>query len=418
MSLIAPKPRRRALTPEGHGFDTSLQTPREPAQPHCALEHYRVRMEHALGIPFVDGNAVTVLKNGVEIFPAMLSAIRSAKCNIEFETFIYWSGEVANEFGAAFSERAKAGVRVRVLLDSAGAMHMDKAVEEQMLNAGVEVRWFRPLSTWRFWRTDKRTHRKLLVIDDRVSFTGGVGIADEWLGDARNPDEWRETHMRLVGPAIQQLSSTFYQNWNEAGDWTWPERLPEPVPPQPAGVPVQVLRASATVGWTDMATLIHSLVAVARKSIMFTTAYFVPDPRFIRLLTEAAESGIEVRLLVPGKQCDSRLSQLAGHVDIEGLLGAGVKMWQFEDTMLHTKVAVVDGVLSCIGSTNLNHRSLSKDEECTAIMLSTEIARTLEAHFQDDVTNHGEPFSLERWRRRSIWLRMGERLSRLLVEQL
>ncbi len=413
MSLIAPKlsRRRRELTPEGHGFEAVRVEPETRTR-------YRVRMEHALGVPFVDGNAINILRNGDEIFPAMLEAIRAARTSVEFETYIFWTGKVAEEFCKAFCERARAGVAVRVLLDSAGCLQMDRALEERMKDVGVEVRWFRPLSTWRFWRTDKRTHRKILVVDDRIAFTGGVGIADEWLGDARNPNEWRETHMSLVGPAVQQFSSTFYQNWNEAGDWTWPERVPEPVPPQPQGVPVQVLRASATVGWTDMATLLHSLVSVARSSIMFTTAYFVPDPRFVRLLVEAAERGVDVRLLVPGKHCDSRLSQLAGHVDIEPLLRAGVKMWQFEGSLLHAKVAVIDGLLSCVGSTNINHRSLSKDEECCAIMLSPQIGATLEKQFQEDIANNGEAFSLERWQKRSVWLRIGERLSRLLVEQL
>lgn len=374
-------------------------------------------MEHALGIPFVDGNTITLLRNGDEIFPAMLQAIGKAERSIEFETFIYWSGEIAKAFCEAFCERARAGVTIRVLLDSAGCLYMSKELEERMIEAGVEVRWFRPLSTWRFWRTDKRTHRKLLVIDGQTAFTGGVGIADEWLGDARNPDEWRETHLRMVGPAVQQCSSTFYQNWNEAGEWTWLDRLPETPRAQPDGVPVQVLRASSTVGWTDMATLLHAMVSVARKSIMFTTAYFVPDPRFIELLERAARSGIDVRLLVPGKHCDSRLSQLAGHVDVERLLEAGVRMWQFQGSMLHAKVGVVDGVLSCVGSTNLNHRSLSKDEECCAIMLSPRIGATLERHFEED-TQRSEAFSLERWRKRNVWLRIGERLSRILVEQL
>lgn len=419
MSPFAPKEaRRHALTPEGQSLDsTAQQSSNLRSVKTDALSTYRARMEHALGIPFVNGNAIELLRNGDEIFPAMLAAIRSARTSIEFETYIYWAGEIAEEFCNAFCERAREGVSVRVLLDAAGCLKLSKDIEERLVEAGVEVRWFRPLSTWRFWRTDKRTHRKLLITDNRIAFTGGVGIADEWLGDARNPDEWRETHLRLVGPAVQQCSSTFYQNWNEAGAWTWPEQLPEPVPMQPNGVPVQILRASATVGWTDMATLLHAMVSVARKSIMFTTAYFVPDPRFIKLLCNAAESGIDVRLLVPGKYCDSRLSQLAGHVDIETLLRAGVRMWQFDETMLHAKVAVIDGVLSCVGSTNLNHRSLSKDEECCAIMLCSRIGSELEAHFREDIAR-GEAFSLERWTKRSVWLRIKERLARLFVEQL
>ena len=183
----------------------------------------RTQLENMLGSPFADGNRVTVLQNGDEIFPAMIDAIKGATKSIDFLTFVYWEGDIAQTFAEALASRASDGLRVRILLDSFGARLLHEDLLSLLERAGAEVRWFRPLSTWRLWRSDKRTHRKIMITDNARGFTGGVGIAEEWTGDAGGPDEWRDTHFAIEGPAVRSLNAAFMDNWNEAGEWTWDE---------------------------------------------------------------------------------------------------------------------------------------------------------------------------------------------------
>jgi cardiolipin synthase len=378
--------------------------------------YYRTEMEFTLGSPFVDGNLVKVLRNGVEIFPAMLEAIDSARESIELVTFVYWTGDIAVRFGNALARRARDGLRVRVVLDSVGASKMSLELLAEMREAGVKVRWFRPFKLLRPWRFDKRTHRKILVCDGSIGFTGGVGIATEWEGDARNPDEWRETHMRVCGPAVIGLYAAFLDNWNECGPWQW-VAIREHAQAREAGVPIQFVRASSTIGWTESAAMLRSLVSVSQVRLRIVTAYFAPDATLVNAMIMAIGRGVAVELLVPGEHNDSRLSQLAGQPSIELLLDAGASVWVFQVTMLHSKVAIVDGLLSCVGSVNMNHRSMGKDEECCALVLSDEVAGVLDEHFDDDC-QHARRLNAEEFRRRSGWTRMKERAARMLIEQL
>lgn len=377
---------------------------------------YRAQLEYAVGVPFVEGNRLTVLQNGVEIFPAMLNAIEQAQQQVDFETYVYWRGDIAERFARALADKAREGKIVRVLLDSFGAKKMSDGLIDIMQEGGVEVRWFRPLGTWRLWRSDKRTHRKILIIDDCVGFTGGVGIAEEWTGDARNPDEWRDTHLRIEGPAVPGLKAAFLENWNESGDWTWEGKRDIP-DARSDGESVQIVRASSTIGWTGMATLMHSLVSLSSQSLTLVTAYFVPDPRLVNLICAAAARGVSVRVLIPGRYCDTRLSQLAGQVSIDRLLDCGVSIWRYQTTMLHAKLVMIDSTLACVGSANLNHRSMGKDEECCAVIASPAVTRQLEDRFVTDCEG-AEALALDEWRARGTWLRIQERLARLLVEQL
>jgi cardiolipin synthase len=376
----------------------------------------RPLLEQTIGVPFTEGNDVRILQNGVEIFPTMLEAIDAAERRIDFATFVYWSGEIARRFADALAEKAHAGVRVRVLLDAIGAKPMRKELLETMSCAGVEIRWFRPIATWRLWRTDKRGHRKILVCDDAVAFTGGVGIADEWEGDARNPDEWRDTHVAISGPAINGLRAAFLDNWREAGAWEFEDTVARPAS-QDGGVAVQVVRGSATVGWTDMATMLRSLVSMSQERLRITTAYFNPDSVLVTLLLEAIERHVDVRLLVPGRHCDSRLSQLAGHASMCRLLEAGARFWMYHRTMLHAKVVTVDSCVSMIGSPNFNHRSMGKDEECCVIVLSEDVVGRLDTRFDSDCAVAEEQAAGD-WKSRGAWLRLKERGARILQEQL
>lgn len=361
--------------------------------------HIQARLEERLGVPFTQGNRVQALRNGVEIFPAMLQAIEEASHSVELETFIYWSGEVARRMAEALADAARRGVDVRVLLDAAGCLPMDDELRTVMTDAGVDVRMFGPLRPWRFWELDHRTHRKILVCDGKLGFTGGVGIAEEWEGDARSPEEWRETHFVLEGPAVQGLRGTFLEHWlaagEEADDAT--ARLPDWGGRTPSSDPqdghdgdggearVQVVASTAAGRWSTVQTLFRALVDEARHSLQITTAYFVPEPDVVDLLCQAAERGVEVDVLHPGPHIDHRVSQLAGEAVYPQLLDAGVRIWRYQKSMIHAKVLIVDGILSCIGSVNLNHRSAQKDDEVALNVLDRGLATHLSGHFHEDL---------------------------------
>lgn len=380
------------------------------------MQVVRRLLEQATGQPFTDGNHVRILQNGIEIFPAMLDAIRSAERRIDFATYVYWKGDIAQAFADVLSERARAGTHVQVLLDSFGAKPMRRQLLEQMTRAGVQIRWFRPLRKLRPWRVDKRTHRKLLICDDTIGFTGGVGIADEWNGDARNPDEWRDTHVSIRGPATTGLRAAFIDNWNEAGDWQFDDRVACPASGV-GSVPVQVVRASTTLGWTDAANLLRALISLSKQQLRLVTAYFNPDRTMVDLLLAAKERGVDVRILVPGPHCDSRLSQLAGFENMQKLLEGGVRIWMYQRTMLHAKVVTMDSAVAMIGSANLNYRSMNKDEECCVVMLSRDIAKSIDERFDDDCRQSDEQEARD-FRSRGAFLRLQERCARLIKEQL
>jgi cardiolipin synthase len=388
---------------------TSVTAPAAEAQTVQRL------LEQATGQPFIGGNHVRVLQNGSEIFPPMLDAIRRAEHRIDFATYVYWTGDIARAFATALSARARSGVRVRVLLDSFGAKRMRSQLLEQMTRAGVQIRWFRPLSKLRPWRNDKRTHRKLLICDDTVGFTGGVGIADEWKGNARNPSEWRDTHVAIRGPAINGLRAAFVDNWNEAGEWEFDERVARPAA-RAGNIPVQVVRASTTIGWTDTANLLRGLISISKRQLRLVTAYFNPDKTLVEQLLAANRRGVDIRILVPGPHCDSRLSQLAGFESMQRLMAAGIRVWMYQRTMLHAKVITVDSNVAMIGSANLNFRSMNKDEECCVVMLSGDIAQELDDRFDDDCRDAEEQLA-DDWKSRSRFLRLQERCARLIKEQ-
>ncbi|MEJ2602537.1 MAG: phospholipase D-like domain-containing protein [Gammaproteobacteria bacterium] len=379
-------------------------------------KNYRRPLERAVGDIFVPGNNLRVLQNGIEIFPPMLEAINSAEEYVALVTYVYWRGDIAGRFAEALANAAERGVRTRVLLDSHGCRTMDDRHLQRMENAGVEIRWFRPLATFRLWRIDNRTHRKLLICDNDTAFTGGVGIADEWDGDARNPNEWRDTHVRVRGPAVRQLHAAFMDNWCEAGDWEYDFTEGEP-PFFEDGAPVMTVRSDSTVDWTNIAMIVRTMIEIARSEISLTTAYLAPDPAMVRLLAKATKRGVRVRILAPGPYTDSRLSQLAGGPAVETLLDAGVEVLWYQKTMLHAKVGIVDGCASLIGSPNLNHRSMGKDEECCIVVLSPALANQLGERFDADCRDAVE-LDAESWANRGGFRKFEERAARIIHEQL
>jgi len=362
----------------------------------AGVERWRRIIEGGLGVPATDGNRVDILRNGDRIFPAMLNAIREAEHTVDILTYVYWTGDIARQFAAALCERARAGVRVRILLDAIGAAAIDRNLIDDMNEAGCHCEWYRPPTTWKVWETDHRTHRKVLVCDGRVGFTGGVGIAEEWEGDARHPGEWRETHVRVEGPAVDGLRAAFVTNWRETGQHLFDERDRFDAHDRPGDAVLTVLRCPAQIGWTDLHTLFGLLIDQAQESIRLTTAYFVPDERTVARLAGAAERGVAITLLLPGRHADKRVVQLAGEKEFEPLLDVGIDIWNYQRSMLHAKVMTVDGCVATVGSGNLDQRSMRLNDECNLILFDRSLTAELDAHFDDDLTV-SEQLEPERW---------------------
>ncbi|MEU9307158.1 phospholipase D-like domain-containing protein [Streptomyces sp. NPDC048256] len=367
----------------------------------------RRRLERLIGIAATEGNALTALRNGDEIFPAMLAAIRSAEHTVDMMTFVYWRGDIAGEFARALADRAEAGVRVRLLLDGFGSRLIEKELLEEMERAGVQVAWFRRPVTLSPFKQNHRCHRKVLVVDEQAAFTGGVGIAEEWCGNARDEREWRDTHVEVRGPAVDGIAAAFAQNWAECHDELFDGR-DRFVPHRPQGdAVVQVVRGSASFGWQDMQTLIRVMLESAEDRFRLATAYFSPDVFFIELLCATARRGVEVEILLPGPHTDKRVCQLAGQHYYEDLTACGVKIYQYQPTMMHAKVITVDGVAALVGSTNFNRRSLDHDEEIMLAVLDQEFTATLDGHFDDDL-KAAALIREGRWKRRSALQRARE----------
>ena len=374
-------------------------------------------LEGTMGVPATEGNSVEVLRNGKEIFPAMLDSISAARRTVDLLTFVYWQGEIGRKFARALAERAGAGVRARVLLDGFGARTIEKALLDEMGAAGVQLRWFRPLTRLQVNKANHRTHRKVLVVDEEIAFTGGVGIADEWDGDARDEREWRDTHFRIRGPAVDGLRAAFLNSWAEADDTLFDARIDRfPDQPKPGSTVIQCVRGASTTGWSDVSTLFRALLRFAEERVRITTAYFVPDDRLSDQLSGAVERGVRVEILLPGPHIDKRFVQLAGESSYETLLESGVRIWHFQPSMLHAKIMTIDGVAANIGSANLNARSAKLDEEINLVAWDPELVRVLDAQFDADI-ERSEEIVAGRWEHRSAPQRTLERAARLFRDE-
>ncbi|GGQ99252.1 phospholipase D-like domain-containing protein [Streptomyces pilosus] len=367
----------------------------------------RRRLERLIGITATEGNELIPLRNGDQIFPEMLAAVRAAEHTVDMMTFVYWRGDIAREFAEALSERARAGVRVRLLLDGFGASKIERDLLDGMERAGVQVAWFRKPTRLSPMRQNHRCHRKVLVTDEHTAFTGGVGIAEEWCGDARNPGEWRDTHVKVRGPAVDGIAAAFAQNWAECHDDLYDEHDRFTSQEQPGNATVQVVRGSASFGWQDMQTLLRVVITSAQERFRLSTAYFAPDAYFIDLLAAAARRGVRVEILLPGPHTDQRACLLAGRQHYQTLVDAGVEVREYQPTMLHTKIITVDGVCSLIGSSNFNRRSMEHDEEVMLAVLDEDFTAALDADFDAD-RKLSEPIDPSRWKRRPLSERLAE----------
>jgi cardiolipin synthase len=370
-----------------------------------------------LGPPIVPGNRVTALCNGEEIFPAMLEAIRGATRTICFETFIYWSGSIGREFAEALSERARAGVKAHVMLDWVGSNRIDESLVKRMTDAGVEVRRYHPLRWYNVGRLNNRTHRKLLVVDGRIGFTGGVGIADNWLGHAQDPDHWRDSHFRLEGPAVAHMQAAFLDNWMETcGEVLHGEKYFPPL--EPVGShPAQVFRSSADDGSESVRLMYLISLASAERSVRLANSYFVPDSLAVRTLVDAQRRGAAVEIIVPGRHIDQKMVRRASRALWGPLLEAGVAIYEYQPTMYHVKVAIVDEIWTSVGSTNFDNRSFRLNDEANLNVFDPRFADAQTRVFEED-RKRARRISLEEWRRRPLQERALERVAALFRLQL
>jgi len=363
---------------------------------------------HALAEPLpLEGNAVKLLHNGDEIFPAMLTAIREAKAGINFEAFLFYSDGIGAQFRDALCERARAGVRVRVLLDGVGSgAEFSDADEAAFREAGCEFAYYHPARSWRLDKLNRRTHRRILVVDGKVGFTGGVGFADQWSGNAQSPEHWREVHARLEGPIVAKLQGAFQQHWvretresiSGANDF----------PPLPPAGPLRTqLIASHSFSVSPISLVQAVAFASAEKTIFITNAYYAPSRNQVKLLTAAAARGVDVRVLVPGTHNDQPMVKSAGRGSFGLLLRGGVKIYQYESTMIHSKTMVVDGIFSMFGSSNFDARSAQINEELDITVYDEEFGAEMDAVFQKDL-QQSKPYLLEDFKKRSLWKRFSE----------
>ncbi len=333
----------------------------------------------------IGGNRITILQNGIEIFPALLEAIASANHSVHFSTFIYSSGEIPIQFGDAFSAAAKRGIEVRMVFDKSGSKKVSPELIDQMRKAGCKVKWFRPIEWYSWAKYNHRTHRKLLIIDGTVAFTGGVGIADEWNGNADAPGHWRDTHVRVVGPAVASIQAAFVDNWNEAtGELPIDERY-FPKLPRAGETSMCGIQSNPAFGASAAQRTMAVLIAGASRRLWIANAYFVPPKPFVRALRDAKARGVDVKILMPGRYHDEVSVRRASRRTWGRLLEGGVELYEYKPTMIHCKIVIVDSSISSIGSINFDPRSFALNAEFGVVALDREIANQMEEAFVEDL---------------------------------
>jgi cardiolipin synthase A/B len=370
------------------------------------------------GTTVVGGNRVQILLNGEEIFPAKLALIRSARRTINYAQYVFEDGAPAKEIAQALAERCTAGIKVNVLLDAVGALAMPAEYRDEMQRAGCNVETFRPLSSFAIDRVNYRNHRRILVVDGLAGVTGGSGISGKWSGNGHQEGHWRDTDVLLEGPVVEQLQGAFAENWLETTGVAigGPEYFPRRRLTAKGDVDAQVVRSSPAGGGTAMYTMFLLALASAQHSIHITNPYFVPDDKMITTLISAAEHGVKVKLLIPGA-IDHNLVRQASRAGFGRLLKSGVEIYEYRPALLHAKTMVVDGIWATVGSTNLDHRSFSLNEELNVAIYDVDTAQRLERVFEDDLRNSRQ-VRFEDWNHRGFTSRFLELLAYPLKEQM
>lgn len=388
---------------------TTLYAPDSPA--------FKRTLGRLFGPPMIGGNRITALHNGDEIFPAMLNAIRNAKKTITFEIYIYWKGEIGGTFTEALCERARAGVKTHVLFDWLGSSDIDEEYITRMTEAGVEVERYRPLHWYNLDRMNNRSHRRLLVVDGKIGFTGGVGVGDNWLGNAEGPDRWRDSHFQLEGPAVGQMQAAFMLNWTKVrptllhGDDYFPAL--EPVGTSDA----QVITSSASEGNEATRLMYMIAIASAEHEVLIANSYFVPDDLAIKQLIEARKRGVKIEIIVPGAKTDVPYTWHASRSFWKPLIEADIAIYEYEPTMYHTKVMIVDGIFVSVGSTNFDDRSFRLNDEANLNVIDRELAASETKTFLLDRTR-SHRITLREWEDRSLKEKIVDKAAALFRSQL
>ena len=385
--------------------------------PALSAEESALALSANLNAPLLDGNAVDALFNGDEIFPAMLEAIRQATESVHLLTYIYWQGAVSHQFGQELCAAAKRGVTVRLLVDAVGGAKMSSSMVDELKQAGCTFAWYRPLRWYNIGRFNNRTHRKVMVVDGRIGFTGGVGIAEVWTGHAQDPEHWRDDHFRIRGPAVRYLQGSFAVNWRQATGEVLVGAALFPDLPDAGNVRIVAVDAAPSVRISTIGFTYWLFFHAAREEIHITTPYYVPDPRLHLGLASAAQRGVKVTLLVPGPHIDSKLVSHASKTYYRLLLQAGVVIHEYQPSMIHTKTVTVDGEYALIGSPNFDTRSFGLNYEEALVVYDRSLTQTLNRSFDDDLSNSRQITlrEVESW---SPWARVLNHLARLLRAQL
>lgn len=398
--------------------------PRE-VPPRVGLDHefcvdddeFLTTMAGSTGIPFFEGNAIEILNNGDEFYPSMLKAIAQAQCSVTIEAYIYWAGEIGRRFAEALAARAKAGICVKILLDAVGSATIGDEILEILEKGGCQLAWYNPARPYSLGRFNHRTHRKSLIIDGRIAFTGGAGIADHWMGHAQDHLHWRDMQIRMQGPAVVPLQTGFAQNWLQTTEEVITGFEFYPAIEAPAGeLAVQTILSSPETGASTARTFYYLSIAAARRTIDIANPYFIPDQGAIDLLKAARRRGVKVRIMVAGIHNDNWIAR-QNSVRLYGpLLEAGIEIYEYNHSMLHQKTMVVDGVWSTVGTTNFDSRSFAHNEENNVCVCDKKLAKELEALFAADVKGC-EMMTLKKWRKRPLLEKLAQNTASLFQEQ-
>jgi cardiolipin synthase A/B len=383
-------------------FRTPEKEPRHRVKHQYGIIDPQLKREMGtlLGPAILSGSRVLALQNGDEIFPAMLAAIRDARRTITFETYIYWSGEIGEQFARALAERAKAGVKVHVMLDWVGCSKMKHTLLARMLDSGVQVERYHALRWYSLGKLNNRTHRKVLILDGAVGFTGGVGIADQWRGNAQDPDHWRDMHFKVEGLVVAQMQAAFLDNWIKSTGCVLHGADYFPALTAVGTQEMQMFVSSPDGGSDSMRLMYLTAITAAERSIDIEAAYFIPDTLMIRELESARARGVRIRVLVPDKHIDSETVRISSKRGWGRLLEAGVEIYVYEPTMLHCKMLVFDRFMVSVGSTNFDMRSFELNDEASLNVYDADFAAQMTAVFERDLESSAL-YSYQRWQHRS-----------------
>jgi cardiolipin synthase len=403
---------------------TYLVAPRETS-PTYGLDHdfpvdspeFIQTMAAATGVPFLEGNRLKIYNNGDAFYPAMLEAIESARCSITMEAYIYWKGDIGLRFATALAEKARAGVTVKLLLDAVGSSTIGTEILKILKEAGCEVEWYNPVFWFTAARSNNRTHRKSLIVDGRLAFTGGAGIADHWSGNAEDEKHWRDIQVSVEGPGAMPLQTGFGHNWLETtGELVKGEKF-HPQPQRVGDFSVQTIMSSPEIGSSMVRIMYYLAIACAQRSIFIANPYFIPDIVATDILIDAKKRGVDVKIMVSGNHNDMTIARYASIQLYGKLLEAGIEIYEYNRTMLHHKTMVVDGLWSTVGTTNFDNRSFALNEESNVCVYDRQLACDFEKIFNADL-EACDRVDLQSWKQRGLWTRLRGVLSLVLKDQI